>query len=254
MEVKHEGDFSYIEEGSGEPIIILHGLFGGLSNFDTVVDRFKSKFRVLIPMLPIYTLPVLNTNVGNLAKFLGKFMDFKQIDKANLLGNSLGGHISLVFAKNNPNRVSRLLLTGSSGLYENAFGGTTPRRGDREFIRKKIEVTFYDPAMTTDDLVEEVFGIINDRGKLIRVLALAKSAIRHNMAADLPNMKMNTCLIWGKNDVVTPPEVAEDFNKLMPNSDLFWIDKCGHAPMMEHPLEFNEIMAAWMEKQTRLKV
>src|SRR5688572_14982421 len=105
MELKHEGDFSYIEEGTGEPIIILHGLFGGLSNFDSVVNRFSSKFRILIPMLPIYTLPVLNTNVGALSKFLGKFMEFKGIDKANLLGNSLGGHISLVFAKNNPQKV-----------------------------------------------------------------------------------------------------------------------------------------------------
>lgn len=253
MELKHEGDFSYIEEGAGEPIVILHGLFGGLSNFDEVVNRFKTKFRVLIPMLPIYTLPVLNTNVGALSKFVGKFIEFKQLDKVNLLGNSLGGHVSLVYANRNPEKVSRLILTGSSGLYENAFGGTTPRRGDREFIRKKIEVTFYDPTMTTDELVDEVMDIINDRGKLIRVLALAKSAIRHNMAADLPNMKMPTCLIWGKNDVVTPPEVAEEFNKLMPNSDLYWIDKCGHAPMMEHPQEFNDLMSAWMEKQTGLK-
>jgi pimeloyl-ACP methyl ester carboxylesterase len=253
MELKNEGDFTYIEQGEGEPIVILHGLFGGLSNFDTVVNRFSTKFKVLIPMLPIYTSPVLNTNVSALAKFLDKFLAFKKIEKANLLGNSLGGHISLVYANKHPEKVSRLILTGSSGLYENAFGGSTPRKGDREYIRKKIEVTFYDPKMTTDELVEEVLGIINDRGKLIRVLSLAKSAIRHNMASDLPNMKMNTCLIWGKNDVVTPPEVAEDFNKLMPNSELFWIDKCGHAPMMEHPEEFNDILANWLEKETGLK-
>ena len=62
------------------------------------------------------------------------------------------------------------------------------------------------------------------------------------MANDLPDMKMETCLVWGKQDTVTPPEVAHDFDKLMPNSELFWIDKCGHAPMTEHPDQFNKIL------------
>jgi 2-hydroxy-6-oxonona-2,4-dienedioate hydrolase len=58
-----------------------------------------------------------------------------------------------------------------------------------------------------------------------------------------------TCLIWGKNDGVTPPAVADEFNTLLPNSDLFWIDKCGHAPMMEHPDEFNQILHQWLKNK-----
>jgi len=81
---------------------------------------------------------------------------------------------------------------------------------------------------------------------LIRTLAIAKSAIRHNMAKDLPKMKQPTCLIWGKQDKVTPPEVAVDFDKLLPDSDLFWIDKCGHAAMMERPEEFNNVLDTWL--------
>lgn len=251
MEVKQEGEFSYIEKGTGVPVVLLHGLFGGLSNFNDLIDHFSSKYRIIIPQLPIYTLPVLNTNVNSLAKFLHKFLDFMKLEKVTLLGNSLGGHVGLVYSHQHPERVERLILTGSSGLYENAFGGSTPRKGDREYIRKKVEVTFFDPTMASEELVEEVFGIINDRSKLIRILSLAKSAIRHNMASDLPDLKMPTCLIWGKNDIITPPEVAEDFHRLMPNSDLFWIDQCGHAPMMEHPQEFNRIMGDWLEKQIK---
>ncbi|HIP27296.1 MAG TPA: alpha/beta hydrolase, partial [Flavobacteriaceae bacterium] len=86
--------------------------------------------------------------------------------------------------------------------------------------------------------------------KLIRTLALAKSAIRHNMSKDLPHMKMPVCLVWGKNDKVTPPKVADEFNSLLPNSELFWIDKCGHTPMMEHPNVFNEILDKWLSKQS----
>jgi len=78
--------------------------------------------------------------------------------------------------------------------------------------------------------------------------SFAKSAIRHNMAADLPKMETPTCIIWGKNDKVTPPNVAEEFDQLLPNSELFWIDKCGHAAMMEKPEEFNEILLTWLQK------
>ena len=68
------------------------------------------------------------------------------------------------------------------------------------------------------------------------------------MADDLPKMETKTLIIWGRQDVVTPPNVGEDFNSLLPNSDLIWIDKCGHAPMMEHPNNFNEIMENWLLK------
>jgi pimeloyl-ACP methyl ester carboxylesterase len=247
LEIKKEYDFEYIEVGQGEPIILLHGLFGALSNFQDVVKKFSSKYKILIPLLPIYTLPVLNTNVKSLAKFLYDFIEFKNFKKVNLLGNSLGGHVALVYTKEHMQKVNTLTLTGSSGLYENAMGGTFPRREDKEFIRTKVAYTFYDPKHATDELVDEVYGIVNDRGKLVRILSLAKSAIRHNMANDLKNFTIPVCLIWGKQDTITPPEVAEEFHRLLPNSDLYWIDQCGHAPMMEQSEQFNEILEKWLE-------
>jgi len=247
-EIKKQGKFSYLEEGEGPNLVLLHGLFGALSNYEYVVEHFKSRYTVIIPMLPLYDLPIINTNVKNLAKFLREFLDHKQIDKANLLGNSLGGHIALVFTKANPDRVNSLILTASSGLYENAFGSSFPRREDKTFIKKKVEVTFYDPKHATDELVDECYSMVNDRNKVIRVLAIAKSAIRHNMGKDIQNMKMPVCLIWGKNDTITPPEVADEFHEKMENSSLYWIDECGHAPMMEHPEEFNTYLDKWLEE------
>jgi len=248
-QLREEGGFRYLQEGEGEPLILLHGLFGALSNFQHVIEAFRGKYTVLIPMLPIYELPILHTNVKRIAKFLNEFVDFKGFEKVNLLGNSLGGHVALVFTKNHPEKVNSMTLTASSGLYENAFGSSFPRREDKEFIREKVGKTFYDPAHATDALVDECFEVVNDRGRVIKVLAIAKSAIRHNMANDLANMTLPVCLIWGKNDTITPPEVAEEFHTKLPDSDLFWIDKCGHAPMMEHPEEFNTILSAWLEKR-----
>ncbi len=241
-----EGEFRYLEEGEGEPIILLHGLFGALSNFKDVIAKFSQRYKVIIPMLPLYELPIINTNVKHLAKFLHRFIEHKNYDKVNLLGNSLGGHVGLVYGAKHPERVSSLILTGSSGLYENAFGGSFPRREDKEFLRERIGVTFYDPEIVTDQLVDECHEAVNNRHKLVRIISIAKSAIRHNMEKELPNFKMPVCLIWGKNDNITPPDVAEVFKEKMPNSDLFWIEKCGHAAMMEHPHQFNEVLDAWL--------
>jgi len=247
--LKKENGYSYLESGTGTPLIILHGLMGNLSNFDSVFDHFSELgYQVIMPELPLYTLPLLKTNVKNLSKYVKDFVKFKGLDNYILMGNSLGGHIALYHAKINPKNVSGLVLTGSSGLYENSMGESYPKRGDYEYIKKKSQDVFYDPDIATKEVVDDVFETLNNRNKLIRTIAIAKSAIRHNMAQDLPNMTMPTCLIWGKNDTVTPPDVAEEFNRLLPNSELFWLDKCGHAPMMEHPDKFNQLLEPWLLK------
>ena len=244
-----EANYRYIELGEGTPVVILHGLMGGLSNFEGVIDYFPNKgYKILVPELPVYELPLINSTVKSLAEFLDGFLSFKKLKKVILLGNSLGGHIALLYAKFHPEIVKGLIITGSSGLYENAMGDGYPKRGDYDYIKAKSEEVFYDPKVATKEIVDEVFQSVNDRNKLVRTLAIAKSAIRHNMAKDLPKMQTRTAIIWGAQDSVTPPNVADEFNSLLPNSDLFWIDKCGHAPMMEHPERFNEIMHTWMEK------
>ncbi|KHJ38525.1 4,5:9,10-diseco-3-hydroxy-5,9,17-trioxoandrosta-1(10),2-diene-4-oate hydrolase [Pedobacter glucosidilyticus] len=246
--IKEENGFKYIEEGEGEVLLLLHGLMGALSNWEEVILEFKDRYRVVIPMLPIYDLPLLTTGVKSLAKFVHKFVKFKKFQNVIVLGNSLGGHVGLVFVTSHPEFVRSLVLTGSSGLYENSFGGSFPKRENYDFIKEKVEFTFYDPATATKELVDEVFETVNDRYKVIRILAMAKSAIRHNMSKDLHKIKLPVSLIWGRNDRITPPEVAEEFNNLLPNSDLYWIDKCGHAPMMEQPAEFNQILNKVLEK------
>lgn len=248
IEVKHEGDYSYVDEGQGPVLLLLHGLFGALSNWEAVVNKFSPNYRVIIPLMPVYSMPLISTGVGSLAKFVHKFVQYKKIDEFTLLGNSLGGHVGLVYTLDHPEKVKAMMLTGSSGLYENSMGGTFPKREDYNYIKTKVEYTFYDPQTASKELVDEVFEIVNNRDKVIRILAMAKSAMRHNMAKELPNIKQETCLIWGKNDTVTPPEVAEEFKTLLPNATLNWIDQCGHAPMMERPEEFNVILEAFLKK------
>jgi 2-hydroxy-6-oxonona-2,4-dienedioate hydrolase len=247
-EIKQTGKFKYVEEGNGESLILLHGLFGALSNFKDLVDHFKSSYTVYIPMLPLYDLTNLDTSVSGLAKHVAKFIEAKNLNNVHLLGNSLGGHIALVYALKHSDRVKTITLTGSSGLFENGMGETYPKRGDKDYIRKKVELTFYDPKSASQDLVDEVYNIVNNRLKAVKIIYLAKSAIRHHLGEELQNIKQPVCLIWGKNDTITPPMVAEEFKKLLPNSELHWIDKCGHAPMMEVPAEFNTLFSDFLSK------
>ena len=243
-------NYNYIEKGEGQVIILLHGLMGGLSNFKDVIDFFSSKnYKVVIPELPIYTLPLKETSVTAFSDFLEDFVKFKKFNNPILLGNSLGGHIGLIFSNKNPNLVKSLVLTGSSGLYENSMGESYPKRENYDYIKRKTEEVFYNPKVATKEIVDEVFETVNNRDKLVRTLSIAKSAIRHNMSSDLPNIKTPTLLIWGENDLVTPPEVAVEFNSLLPNSKLVWIKECGHAPMMEHPKEFNRILFNWLDQK-----
>jgi pimeloyl-ACP methyl ester carboxylesterase len=246
--LKEENGFSYIDEGEGDVLLLLHGLMGGLSNWDKVIEDFRSEFRVIIPILPIYDLPLLTTGVKSLAKYVHKFVTHKELSDVTLLGNSLGGHVALIYVLSHPSVVRSMVLTGSSGLYENAFGGTFPKRGNYEFVKEKVEFTFYDPKIATKELVDEVYRTVNDRHSVIRILAMAKSAIRHNMKKDLNKIEIPVSLIWGKDDKITPPEVAIEFHELLPDSELHWIDNCGHAPMMERPEEFNRLLKGFLER------
>lgn len=247
-EIKKEGKFEYLEIGEGAPLILLHGLFGALSNFSDLIEKFKATHKVIVPLLPLFDLDILHTSVTGLAKHVTQFIEHKEYQNIHLLGNSLGGHVGLVYVLKHPEKVKSLTLTGSSGLFENAMGDSYPKRGDYEYIKTKTAQTFYDPAMATPALVDEVFEITRNRLKVIKIIALAKSAIRNNLGEELNQIIVPTCLIWGKNDTVTPPFVAEEFHKLIPNSELHFIDKCGHAPMMEVPTEFNNILSTFLNK------
>lgn len=247
-EIKQQDKFKFIEEGEGEVLLLLHGLFGALSNFADLVEYFRHRYKVVVPMLPLFDLDIFHTTVGGLEKHVQKFIDARGYNNIHLLGNSLGGHVALVHVLKHPEKIKSLTLTGSSGLFENGMGDSYPKRGDYEYIKKKTEVTFYDPAKATKELVDEVFEITNSRVKVIKIIALAKSAIRNNLGEELSQIKQPTCLIWGNNDTITPPFVGKEFNRLIPNSELHFIDKCGHAPMMEVPDEFNKLLEAFLNK------
>jgi pimeloyl-ACP methyl ester carboxylesterase len=248
LQVKEENGFKYIEAGEGEVLMPLHGLFGALSNWNDVINTFSPRYKVVIPMMPIYEMEIREASVEGLAEFIEEFVQYKGLEDLTLLGNSLGGHVGLVYTLKHPENVKRLILTGSSGLFENSMGGSYPKRGSYDYIKERVEYTFYRPETASKELVDEVFEITSSIPKCMRIVAIAKSAQRHNMAEEIAKIQVPTLLIWGLNDTITPPSVGYEFNRLIPNSELYFIDECCHAPMMEQPQKFNKILTRFLQK------
>jgi len=244
--VHETGDFQYNDEGPIDsplpPMVLLHGMLGDLSNWvDTVRTLSDNGYRVLAPIIPVYGFPLSETHVPRLTEHVHGFIDAMEFDRTILVGNSLGGHIALLYALNHGERVDALVLSGSSGIYETTMGTTFFKRQDRDFIQERTEMTFYDPAHATEDLVDEMFEIVNDRPRALRLLKIARSADEETVTEELSQLDMPTLLIWGHDDIITPPEVAEEFRDRIPDARLHFIDECGHAPMIEHPSTFNEL-------------
>ncbi|AYL99538.1 alpha/beta fold hydrolase [Mucilaginibacter celer] len=220
-------------------MILLHGLFGSLSNWNGVIRYFENRFNIIVPQLPLYEKYKGDT-LEYLMEFLDNLITSGNLQNPILIGNSLGGHLAIRYAHRYPQKVSKLVLTGSSGLYENTQFGSFLKRGNRKYIHERVAYTFYDPAIATDELVDEVMRVTTDNYKCLCAIKAAKSAQRDNVAARLPEISTPVLLIWGNDDRITPPEVAVEFKSLLPKSQLIMLNQCGHAPMMEKPDEFNK--------------
>ena len=241
--------YDYVEEGQGPVLLLLHGLFGALSNWEDVIREFSPTHRVVIPVLPIPTMPLGQASIPGLVAYVENFVEKLRLPTPmTLLGNSLGGHIALVYTLHHPEQVSRLVLTGSSGLFEDGMGGSFPKRGDYSFVQERVGYTFYDPGLATRELVDEVFAVTNSNAKCLRMISIARSAQRHNLARELHRIAVPTLLVWGLNDTITPPPVAHDFERLLPQAELRFLDHCGHAPMMERPAGFNRYLQGFLQR------
>ncbi len=245
--------YEYIDQGPASdlpPLVLLHGMLGDLSNWGPTIRKFAAnKYRVIAPVLPVYDLPLSETSVSGLAEYVRAFLRSLGIGPAVLIGNSLGGQVALIYSLRYPEIVPALILSGASGIYEVAIGTGTPRRKSREFIRERAAVTFYDPSHVTDELVDDLYEIVNDRARVIRLIKMARSAQNETVIDELESLRSPTLLVWGRDDQITPPDVADTFLQNLPDAELHFIDTCGHAPMIEHPDRFNDLALDFLRRK-----
>ena len=239
--------FRWLELGEGEPIVLLHGLMGRMDHWDRTLRALATLGRPIAPDVPILDEALADPSVGGLTEHVRAFLDAIAIDRAVVGGNSLGGHLALELALRYPHRVSGLILTGSSGLFERSFSRGVPHVPTTEFVRQKMEEIFYDTSLVTAAWVEAVHRTLTTRVLARRILQVARSAKRSNLESRLGQIAVPTLVLWGKDDQITPPEVAERFGALIPNAEVVFIANCGHAPMLEQPAVFNAVVEDWLQ-------
>jgi pimeloyl-ACP methyl ester carboxylesterase len=239
--------FRWLERGEGEPIVLLHGLMGRMDHWDGTLQALAARGRPIAVDVPILDEALAEPSVGGLTEHVRAFLDALEIEAAVVGGNSLGGHLALELALRHPQRVSGLILTGSSGLFERSFSRGVPHVPTTEFVRQKMEEIFYDATLVTPAWVESVRRTLTTRPLARRIVKVARSAKRSNLEHRLGQITVPTLVLWGKDDRITPPEVAERFAALVPDAELVFIANCGHAPMLEQPGVFNAVVEDWLQ-------
>lgn len=245
IQTRDNQGFRFIDEGpsSGKPVVMLHGMLGSLDNWaKIVIPLARNGYRAIAPLLPVYRLPMEQTSVSGLSEYTDRFLSSMDITHPVLVGNSLGGHVALVYSISGRRPISGLVLTGASGIHEVILGNSKPRRYDKSYVREKARLTFHDPTHVTDDLVEEVLNVVRHRPSALRLIKIARSAKKDTVRDRLGEIGVPSLLIWGRQDRLTPPQVAIDFGSRMKDARLELIDECGHAPMIERPEVFSSLL------------
>lgn len=248
---EQEPSFKTVEMGDkGPELVLLHGLFGALSNWDTVQPLMAQYAKPIALSLPLLSAHRSEVKVKALSLYAEYFVRSRGLAPVSLCGNSLGGHVALRLCLAAPQLVDTLVLTATSGLYEHSVD-SLPVRPGRAFVEEHMRKVFVNEKFITEEAIGEIVTILEDRGRVLNLIHAARSAKKDNLKDLLGQIKVPTLLLWGEDDQVTTMEVAEMFHKLIPNSQLVTIKKCGHAPMIEHPEWFSEEVRKFLKKHSR---
>jgi len=233
------------------PVVCLHGILGTADEWSRAAECLAAEgYHVFVPSIPFDSVPLRELSVEGIAGYVDRFVKAMQLGPFVLAGNSLGGQIALRYVLDHPDSVVGLVLAGSAGLYEVPLGTSFITRSSKEYLRKSTAVAFYDPAHADDALVERLHKVLNNRSIASRMIRLTRDSQRQNFRERLGEIQTPTAVIWGREDAVTPPDVAYQFASDLPNAELRFISKCGHAPMIEWPNKFGQHIAQFLRNFT----
>jgi pimeloyl-ACP methyl ester carboxylesterase len=239
----------YLEAGSGPAVILIHGLGGSTANWAPTIAPLAQKYRVIVPDQIGFgksDKPMLNYRVGTLVDFLDGFYKQVGIQKASLVGNSLGGFTAAAFAIAHPEKVDKLVLVDAAGfavtgdINPKILNGLNP--STRQQIKDLISLVFYNQEQFTNDAAIDMFlasRVTAGDGYTIQRFIDSITHGEDILDGKLGAIKHPTLIIWGREDGLTPLTMGQRFNKEIAGSQLFIIEKCGHVPQLEKPAEFN---------------
>jgi 2-hydroxy-6-oxonona-2,4-dienedioate hydrolase len=226
---------TYVNTGEGQVVILLHGIFGNVHIWRHVVEALKDDFRVIVPRIPISDLPLEDANVKYIAQVLHRFIEHHQLENVTLVGHAVGGQLALMYTHLYPANVRKLVLVSSAGLMERSPLLKPDVPIDFQSLQEEIEEAFYLKEYVDEKLVEEIYEVTQDESRKAAIGEIARSSKRFRVSTILGKIDHPVLLIWGLNDPISPPESALHFNDLLFNSEVKFIEACGHVPMLEKP-------------------
>jgi 2-hydroxy-6-oxonona-2,4-dienedioate hydrolase len=247
-----------VDVGRGRPVVFLHGLVGLNDHWEDVVRRVQHRVRCIMLEIPLLSLQGQDCSVEGVSVLTERFLERSlgigkcSDEQVVLVGNSFGGHVALRIALQRPDMVGGLVLAGSSGLIERTMVKEITVRPSRDWMRRKISELFHDPEkhMRESDL-DRAHKELSERAGARAMVKLSRSARSDHLGDRIHGIKSPCMLIWGKNDIVTPPEAAHEFLSKLPDARIVWFDECGHAPMIEKPDEFARSVLDFNEELDR---
>ncbi len=240
--------------GQGPPVAYLHGLLGLNSHWIPTANALSERFRSVLVEIPLLQLQGAHRSIDGVTTLTIEAIEQAIGEPAVLVGSSFGGHVALRVAEERPDLVTALVLVGASGLFEEPFEEeleqrlttTAPIRPSRDWLTRRISELFYDRSKVPEGVIDRAYEELSNRRGARAMVKLSRSCRRDYMGSRLSEIKAPTLVLWGKQDIVTPPRVAEAFHDLLPDSRIHWIDGCGHAPMIESPEEFTAALNAFL--------
>lgn len=235
-----------VETGSGRPIVFLHGLVGLNEHWEAVVRLIQGHARCVRLELPLLDLRGRDCSIEGVTELTIRYLAEHLGEPAVLVGNSFGGHVALRVALERPDLVDGLVLTGSSGLIEKSMVREVQIRPSREWLAKKIGELFFDRSVMREADLDRAYRELSQRSRARAMVRLSRTARRNHLGDRISEIVVPALLVWGRDDVVTPPAAADEFLRLLPNAKIVWFERCGHVPMMEHPEAFADSVISFV--------
>jgi 2-hydroxy-6-oxonona-2,4-dienedioate hydrolase len=246
----------YLEAGTGPAVILLHGLGGDASNWFSTIGPLSAKYRVIVPDQIGFGQsgkPLINYRVGTLVDFLDGFLKQLNIDRASLVGNSLGGWTAAAFALVHPEKVDRLVLVDAAGFsLDKAVDPRTLNAlnpSTREGVVQVMSVVFYNKEMFANPAVVDMLFtrkmLAGDGYTIQRFI----DSVTHNedvLDNTASGIRQPTLIVWGREDALVPLATGQRYNKQIGGSELLVIEKCGHVPMIEGAAQFNSALLKFL--------